>query len=71
LPTGYKIVRIPLNEQGAPQGKVEDFITGWLPDHNRRQVMGRPVGVIFGRDGAMYISDDDAGVVYRVTYTAK
>ncbi len=65
VPTGYKVVRIWL------QGRVEDFITGWLPGHNRRQAMGRPVDVIFERDGAMYISDDDAGVVYRVTYMAK
>lgn len=77
IPTGYKVVRIPLDEvfgrvmggtKSEPQDKVKDFITGWMPDHERAAVMGRPVDVIFGRDGAMYVSDDDAGVVYRVTY---
>lgn len=71
VPTGYKIVRIPLTEKGEPQGKVEDFITGWLPGESRRNVVGRPVDVIFGPDGALYISDDQAGVVYRVTYQGK
>ena len=30
--------------------------------------MGRPVGIVFGSDGAMYVSDDAVGVVYRVTW---
>ena len=30
--------------------------------------MGRPVGIVFGSDGAMYVSDDAAGVIYRITY---
>jgi glucose/arabinose dehydrogenase len=29
---------------------------------------GRPVGIITGADGSLYISDDRAGLVYRVTY---
>lgn len=68
-PTGYKVVRIPLDKDGKP-GRVEDFITGWLPAGERRKGTwkGRPVGVIFGRDGSMYISDDASGAIYRVTY---
>jgi glucose/arabinose dehydrogenase len=30
--------------------------------------MGRPVGIVFGGDGAMYLSDDASGVIYRITY---
>ncbi len=71
-PTGYKVVRIKLNEKGEAQG-VEDFITGWLrPDETRRGVwMGRPVGLAVGLDGALYVSDDSAGVIYRVTWKGK
>ncbi len=68
IPTGYKVVRIPLNAKGESQGQVVDFITGWMPDHDRAAVMGRPVDIVFGPDGALYISDDDARVIYRVTY---
>jgi glucose/arabinose dehydrogenase len=70
VPTGYKIVRIKLDNQGQPQNGAEDFITGWLaPGETKRgRWMGRPVGIVFGADGSMYISDDAAGVIYRVTY---
>jgi len=30
--------------------------------------MGRPVGIAFGSDGAIYLSDDDGGVICRITY---
>jgi glucose/arabinose dehydrogenase len=63
VPTGYKVVRVRFKD-GKPAG-VEDFITGWL--HGGR-VLGRPVDVIVGRDGALYVSDDSAGRVDRITY---
>ena len=71
VPTGYKVVRIPLDARGEPVGAPEDFVTGWLPpgETRRGRTMGRPVGVLFGADGSLYISDDASGHVYRVTYT--
>ena len=70
VPTGYKIVRVKLDDKGQPQGDAEDFITGWLaPGETKKgRWMGRPVGIVFGSDGAMYVSDDAGGVIYRVTY---
>jgi glucose/arabinose dehydrogenase len=70
VPTGYKVVRVRLNDQGQPLGGAQDFITGWLaPGETRRgRWMGRPVGIAFGSDGSMYLSDDSAGVIYRITY---
>ena len=70
VPTGYKVVRVKLDDQGQPVGGAEDFITGWLaPGETKRgRWMGRPVGIVFGGDGAMYLSDDAGGVIYRVTY---
>ena len=63
-PTGYKVVR--LDVEGNEIRGVEDFIHGWLPEDG--PVVGRPVDLIFGpQDGALYISDDRAGVIYRVT----
>ena len=71
VPTGYKIVRVKLDDKGQPQGGAQDFITGWLaPGETKRgRWMGRPVGIVFGSDGTMYVSDDSGGVIYRVTYT--
>ena len=63
-PTGYKVVRYKLDHEGNYLGE-EDFITGWLtPDG----ALGRPVDILIEPDGVIYISDDKAGVVYRVVY---
>lgn len=63
-PTGYKVVRMKLDEQGNYQG-VEDFITGWLTGGS---ALGRPVDLLFDTHGVLYISDDKAGIIYRVAY---
>jgi glucose/arabinose dehydrogenase len=64
VPTGYKIARIKLDAQGNEVG-IEDFITGWLTKDGN--ALGRPVDIERGRGGDLYISDDKAGVIYRVT----
>jgi glucose/arabinose dehydrogenase len=66
VPTGDKVVRVKLDEKGQPVGTAQDFITGWQDASGRRS--GRPVGIVFGPDGAMYVSDDAAGTIYRITY---
>lgn len=58
---GYSIVRIAMKD-GRPAGR-EDFVTGWLSGDT---FSGRPAGVVTGADGALYISDDNKGFVYRV-----
>ncbi|MEE9594867.1 MAG: hypothetical protein V3V92_05650, partial [Candidatus Hydrothermarchaeales archaeon] len=62
VPTGYKVVRVNFR---ASEPIVEDFIIGWLVGEEK---WGRPVDILVGTDGSMYISDDFAGVIYRVTY---
>jgi glucose/arabinose dehydrogenase/quercetin dioxygenase-like cupin family protein len=59
--SGYKVVRLVM-ENGRPV-RAEDFVTGFL---NGDTVSGRPVGIVTGADGALYISDDNKGFVYRV-----
>lgn len=63
---GYKVVRV-LIKDGRPVG-TEDFVSGWLKDG---QVSGRPAGLVTGADGALYISDDNKGFIYRVSYAKK
>ena len=61
--TGYKVVRVKF-ENGQP-ARVEDFATGWLEGAG---AWGRPVDAITGPDGALYISDDSGGAIYRISY---
>lgn len=63
VPTGYKLVRLMVDENGNIRGE-KDFITGWL---TKSGAIGRPVDVIFSGQ-SMYISDDDSGVIYRLIY---
>jgi glucose/arabinose dehydrogenase len=62
--TGYKVVRIRLKE-GKPTGAYEDFVTGFVV--NDREVWGRPVGVAVAHDGALLISEDGNGTIWRVS----
>ncbi len=65
VPTGYKVVRFHLDARGNYLG-AEDFITGWLV--GERKALGRPVDVSIEPGGVIYISDDKAGLIYRVVY---
>lgn len=60
---GYKVVLLEWQPDGTVSG--EDFLYGFERDGD---VIGRPVDVVQGSDGAMYVSDDYAGVIYRVAY---
>jgi glucose/arabinose dehydrogenase len=62
--TGYKVVRIRLKED-KPTGAYEDFVTGFVV--NDREVWGRPVGVAVAHDGALLISEDGNGTIWRVS----
>jgi glucose/arabinose dehydrogenase len=62
-PTGYKVVRIPMDGT-RPVGEPEDFITGWQIG---RRWWGRPVDVLVAPDGTMLISDDFGGRIFRVS----
>jgi glucose/arabinose dehydrogenase len=67
VPTGYKVVRIPM-EDGEP-APVQDFAVGWLRGDGSH--WGRPVDLLTGPDGSLFISDDGGGVIYRVFYAAE
>ena len=64
VPTGYKLVRVKLDAKGNYES-VEDFITGWFQGQN---AMGRPVDVLTQSGGTMYVSDDKAGMIYKINY---
>jgi glucose/arabinose dehydrogenase len=64
-PAEPKLMYVTL-DNGAPTA-VTDFATGWQNDNGNR--WGRPAGVIVAPDGSLIISDDTAGVLYRIAYT--
>lgn len=65
--TGYKIIRVPF-KGNKPVGHYEDFLTGWMLGEDRREVWGRPVGLLVLKDGSLLITDDGANKIWRVTY---
>lgn len=65
--SGYEVIRVPLHQQGEPDGSYQDFLTGFVVDNGH--VWGRPVGVAVAPDGALLVSDDGSNSIWRVDYT--
>ncbi|MGA3169608.1 MAG: PQQ-dependent sugar dehydrogenase [Chthoniobacteraceae bacterium] len=65
--TGYKVIRVRL-DHGVPTGEYDDFLTGFVVDES--SVWGRPVGVAVAHDGALLVTDDGNGTLWRISYTA-
>jgi glucose/arabinose dehydrogenase len=63
-PTGYKVVRLIMKD-GRPTGAYEDFLVGFVGDGG---VWGRPVGVAVAKDGALLVTDDESGSIWRVSW---
>jgi glucose/arabinose dehydrogenase len=63
--TGYKVIRA-LMEDGEPTGVYEDFMTGFVLDD--QTVWGRPAGIAVTQDGALLVSDDANGTIFRVVH---
>jgi glucose/arabinose dehydrogenase len=66
--TGYKIIRVVVKD-GVSTGEYDDFATGFVIDDST--VWGRPVGVALDKNGALLISEDASGTIWRVSYTGK
>ena len=54
--------------QGNKVVRYEPFATGWLEGRAR---WGRPADLEVMADGSMLVSDDQAGVIYRISYAGK
>jgi glucose/arabinose dehydrogenase len=61
---GYEVRWLPWDD--GPAGPDEVLAGGFL-DEASGDASGRPAGVIVGADGALYVSDDKAGYIYRIT----
>lgn len=63
VPTGYKVVSVDVSKEDPT---VTNFVSGWLLEDGSS--WGRPVDVIFDSSNNLYITDDKAGVIYKVEY---
>lgn len=63
-PQGYRVVLIKFKDN-KPIAE-QDFIHGWLTD--KGDVLGRPVDILTLPNGSVLISDDQRGVIYKVSY---
>jgi glucose/arabinose dehydrogenase len=67
-PSGYEVVRIRF-KWGKPVA-FEPFATGFLVQTDGGWgFIGRPAGVAVAADGALLVSDDTNGVIYRIAYS--
>jgi len=63
-PVGYRVSFVRIENGRATS--YEPFATGWLKGHT---ASGRPADVLVMPDGALLVSDDKAGRIYRITFT--
>lgn len=62
VPVGYKVIRVDVD--GEKVVGEEDFISGFL---DGSQVKARPVDLIFNSDGDLFLTDDKAGHIYKIS----
>lgn len=60
-------IRFVSGRPGKLQKGAQDFASGWITA-DKKGYWGRPVAPLVGADGALYISDDNAGAIYRLSY---
>lgn len=65
--TGYKVVYFPWDPSTQLPDAQMDFVTGWLVGGSN---WGRPVDAAVAPGGGIYISDDQSGTIYKLSYTA-
>jgi glucose/arabinose dehydrogenase len=63
--SGYDVVFVPFDANGNPLGKPQPVLTGFLSGKGN-ETHGRPVWLAWDHGGAMLVSDDTAGIIWRV-----
>jgi glucose/arabinose dehydrogenase len=64
---GYSVIFVPFKD-GKPAGPQEDFLTGFMLDPSKKEVWGRPVGLLQLTDGSLLVSDDGGNKLWRISY---
>ena len=64
---GYSLSFVPF-KHGKPAGPTRDFLTGFNLGADKKEVWGRPVGLLQLKDGGLLMSDDGGKVVWHISY---
>ncbi|MBC7927833.1 MAG: sorbosone dehydrogenase family protein [Bryobacteraceae bacterium] len=64
---GYSVVFVPF-VGNKPAGEPQPFLTGWMMDPDKREVWGRPTGLLTMKDGSLLVSDDGGNKIWRISY---
>jgi glucose/arabinose dehydrogenase len=64
---GFSVNFIPFKD-GMAVENPRDFLTGFLLDPGKREVWGRPVGLLQLWDGSLLVSDDGGNKIWRISY---
>ncbi len=64
---GYSVVFVPF-KNGRPTGTPQDFLTGFMLSPEKREVWGRPVGLLELPDGSLLVSEDGGNKVWRISH---
>ncbi len=66
-PSGYKVLYVPFNQAGTPDGKAPpiEVLNGFL--NAKGEAQGRPAGVTVDKAGALLVADDSGNRIWRVT----
>ncbi|MGQ0651819.1 MAG: PQQ-dependent sugar dehydrogenase [Betaproteobacteria bacterium] len=69
-PFGFDVVQVVPSEEANRGVKVRPFITGWNESKDSYQFWGRPAYLAQMPDGALLVSDEQLGAIYRISYAA-
>jgi glucose/arabinose dehydrogenase len=64
---GYSVAFIPFKD-GKPSGPIREVLTGWMLAPDKREVWGRPVGILQLPDGSLLISEDGNNRIWHLSY---
>lgn len=64
---GQTLVFLPFRD-GKPTGEIKEFLSGWTLGKDKREVWGRPVGLMELPDGSLLLTDDGGNKVWRISY---
>ena len=67
LRVGQSIAFLPF-KNGKPSGPVEQFLSGWMLAPDKREVWGRPVGLLQLPDGSLLVTEDGGNKIWHVSY---